>query len=208
LQVAQALTIVVPGLPMEVLVHEIEAEERLRLPGGLDLTVGQANHRDRCFYYRVDRAREPKFDAERARASGIPVQFWSRLQNGESIVFEGRSYSANEFMGAPRRGVSLGFVTDTRPVPEMPEVLRDVDLLVCEGTYGDDADQEKAVRKTHMTFREAATIAKESNARELWLTHFSPAVENPRAFLSNATQIFSRTTLGYSGLETTLAFEN
>ncbi len=82
LQVAQALTIVVPGLPMEVMVHEVEAGDRLHLPAGLDLTVGQADHRDRCFFYRVDRAREPRFDAERARASGIPVHFWSKLQRG------------------------------------------------------------------------------------------------------------------------------
>ncbi len=56
LAVAQALTIVVPGLPFEVMVHEIEAGERLRLPAGIELTVGQAEHRDRCFFYRVDRA--------------------------------------------------------------------------------------------------------------------------------------------------------
>ena len=105
-----------------------------------------------------------------------------------------------------RRGVSLGFVTDTRPVPEMPELLRGVDLLVCEGTYGDDADLEKAIPKTHMTFREAATIARDADAGALWLTHFSPAVSDPGLFLGNATSVFPNTTVGYSGLETTLAF--
>jgi ribonuclease Z len=208
LQVAQALTIVVPGLPMEVMVHEVEAGDRLRLPGGVDLTVGQAEHRDRCFFYRVDRARGPKFDADRAREAGIPVHFWSKLQQGEAIEWEGRTYQGSDFLGAPRRGVSLGFVTDTRPVPDMPETLRDVDLLVCEGTYGDDADQDKAIQKTHMTFREAATIARECDAEALWLTHFSPALEEPAAFLGNATEVFSNTTVGYTGLETTLAFED
>ncbi len=208
LQVAQALTIVVPGLPMEVMVHEVEAGDRLRLPAGIDLTVGQANHRDRCFYYRVDRARDPQFDSERARAAGIPVQLWSRLQQGESVEWEGRAHSGADFAGPPRKGVSMGFVTDTRPMPEMPEILRNVDLLVCEGTYGDDADQEKAIQKTHMTFREAASIAKESQAEALWLTHFSPAVDDPNHYLDNARGVFPQTTVGYSGLETTLAFED
>lgn len=206
LQVAQALTIVVPGLPMEVMVHEVEAGDRLRLPAGIDLTVGQADHRDRCFYYRVDRARDPRFDADRAREAGIPVQFWSSLQRGESITWDERTYKSSEFTGPPRRGVSLGFVTDTRPVAEMPETLHRVDLLVCEGTYGDDADREKAIQKTHMTFREAATIAKESNAGLLWLTHFSPALADPNVFVENATTDFPNTAIGYSGLETTLAF--
>ena len=208
LQVAQALTIVVPGLPMEVMVQEVEAGDRLRLPAGIDLTVGQANHRDRCFFYRVDRAREPRFDADRARESGIPVQLWSRLQQGESVEREGRSYQGADFAGPARKGVAMGFVTDTRPVAEMPKVLRNVDLLVCEGTYGDDADLEKAIQKTHMTFREAATIAKESHAGALWLTHFSPAVAEPNDNLPNATDVFPNSTVGYSGLETTLAFED
>jgi ribonuclease Z len=208
LAVAQALTIVVPGLPFEVMVHEIEAGERLRLPAGVELTVGAANHRDRCFFYRADRAREPRFDAEKARAAGIPVQLWSPLQRGESIDWDGDRYESSDFVGTARRGVSLGFVTDSRPVPEMTELLRDVDLLVCEGTYGDDADLEKAIPKTHMTFREAATIARGSGAKELWLTHFSPALSDPGAFLGNATEVFPCTTIGYSGLEITLAFQD
>jgi ribonuclease Z len=59
-----------------------------------------------------------------------------------------------------------------------------------------------------MTFREAATIAKESQAEALWLTHFSPAVDDPNHYLDNATGVFPQTTVGYSGLETTLAFED
>jgi len=206
LAVAQALTIVVPGLPFEVMVHEIESGERLRLPAGIELTVGQAEHRDRCFFYRVDRARDRRFEADRAQAAGIPVRYWSQLQRGDSIEWDGTRYDAAAFMGPERRGVALGFVTDTRPVPEMPELLQGVDLLVCEGTYGDDADLEKAIPKTHMTFREAATIAHEASAGALWLTHFSPAVSDPSLFLGNAASVFPNTTVGYSGLETTLAF--
>jgi ribonuclease Z len=206
LAVAQALTIVVPGLPFEVLVHEIEAGERLRLPAGIELTVGQGDHRDRSFFYRVDRARDRRFEVDRALAAGIPQRLWSQLQKGETIEWNSETLHGADFLGPERRGVSLGFVTDTRPVPEMAPLLHDVDLLVCEGTYGDDADMEKAVSHTHMTFREAATIARDAGAHELWLTHFSPAVADPGLFLGNATAVFPGTTIGYSGLETTIAF--
>lgn len=206
LQVARALTIVVPGLPFEVMAQEIEAGDRLRLPAEIELTVGQAHHRDRCFFYRVDRARAPGFDATKAAAAGVPKQLWSLLQQGESVQWQGRMLDGQDFLGPERRGVSLGFVTDTRPVPEMTDLLHAVDLLVCEGTYGDDADLEKAIAKTHMTFREAATIARDSRARELWLTHFSPALTEPVDFLPNAAEVFPATTIGYPGLETTLAF--
>lgn len=206
LQVAQALTIVVPGLPFDVLVHEVEVGERLRLPAGLQLTVGEARHRDRCFFYRVDRSREPRFDSAKAQAAGIPVDRWSELQRGESITWDGRRFDGADFVGLRRRGVSLGFVTDSRPVPEMAELLGRVDLLVCEGTYGDDADLEKARSKTHMTFGEAATIARDCGAGALWLTHFSPALLDPDEYLPNATAVFPKTTIGFSGLETALSY--
>ena len=208
LAVAQALTIVVPGLSFEVMVHEIEAGERLRLPAEIDVSVGEANHRDRCLFYRVDRARQRRFEVERARAVGISVDLWSSLQQGETVEWKGARYDGADFLGPERRGVSLGFVTDTRPVPEIPELLRDVDLLVCEGTYGDDAHLEKAIVNKHMTFREAATIARDAGAHALWLTHFSPAVDDPELFSGNATSVFPNTTIGYSGLETTLAFRD
>jgi ribonuclease Z len=81
-----------------------------------------------------------------------------------------------------------------------------VDLLVCEGTYGSDDDGAKAVRNRHMTFREAATLARDARASDLWITHFSPALEDPAAFAANATSVFPRTIIGRDGLMTGLPF--
>ncbi|HEX5500187.1 MAG TPA: hypothetical protein VFX03_13205, partial [Thermomicrobiales bacterium] len=60
---------------------------------------------------------------------------------------------------------------------------------------------------THMTFREAATLARASAARRLWLTHFSPGLSDPAAFAPEATAIFPEMTVGFSGLQTTLNFD-
>jgi ribonuclease Z len=86
--------------------------------------------------------------------------------------------------------------------------LEAVNLLVCEGTYGSDEDLPKAVRNRHMTFREAATLAKRANADLLWITHFSPALENPDAFLANATDVFPKATIGHDGLTVGLPFSD
>ena len=96
-----------------------------------------------------------------------------------------------------------------READDACELVRHGRANECHKREGaDDADQEKAIRKTHMTFREAATIANQSNAGALWLTHFSPAVADPNEFLGNATAVFPETTIGFSSLETTLAFED
>ena len=84
--------------------------------------------------------------------------------------------------------------------------MRSVDLLVCEGTYGDPADASKARDWGHMTFSEAAALARDARAKRLWLTHFSPGLTVPEDWLPEATAIFPETTVGYSGLTASLSF--
>ena len=166
LQVAEALTIVVPGLPMEVMVHEVEAGDRLRLPGE---SISPSDRRIIAIVASsiasTGLAIRSSMPIARA-AAGIPVQLWSRLQHGETVQWD-RARPTTAPISPVRRGA--GFRSDSSRIParcrKCPRLLHGVDLLVCEGTYGDDADQEKAVQKTHMTFREAATIAKESECR-------------------------------------------
>jgi len=59
-----------------------------------------------------------------------------------------------------------------------------------------------------MTFAEAAKIAKESDAKQLWLTHYSPSMPEPEEFLEEAVKVFPKTTLGYDSMSTTLRFED
>jgi ribonuclease Z len=105
-----------------------------------------------------------------------------------------------------REGLSIGLVTDTRPTSAIVRLLSGVDLLVCEGTFGDDADQPRAVERRHMTFREAAELASAAGARRLVLSHFSPSVLQPEDFAINATSVFPNTTIGKDHLSVTLLY--
>jgi ribonuclease Z len=115
--------------------------------------------------------------------------------------------TAGEVLGPPRPGLSAAYVTDTRPLPSIARLVAGVDLLVCEGTYGSDEDQEKARVNRHMTFREAARLARDAGVERLWITHFSPAVDNPTAFAMNATEQFPSAVIGHDGLTASLTFE-
>jgi len=205
-RVVAALRAIAPVLPYAVEVIELADGEALALPGGLEGRVAAGQHALPCIAYRVDLARARRFMPERAEALRVPRRLWRPLQHGQAVAWEGGAAAADDVLGPPRRGVSLAYVTDTRPVPALVPLISGVDLLVCEGTYGDSADAEKAIERSHMTFAEAATLAAAAGVGSLWLTHFSPAVEDPDAFLPNATAIFARTTIGRSGLATTLAF--
>lgn len=79
---------------------------------------------------------------------------------------------------------------------------------MCEGTYGKDEDKEKAVKNKHMTFREAAVLAGKSKVKELLLTHFSTAMENPEEYIGNALEEFENIITGKDGLKKDLKFSN
>jgi ribonuclease Z len=102
----------------------------------------------------------------------------------------------------------LGFVTDTRPRRSFNSFFEDVDLLICEGTYGDPQDHPKAVENKHMTFGEAAEIGVRTKAKKLWLTHFSPAMPNPDYFRKHAEEVYPGVVLGREHLTTTLSFRS
>lgn len=207
-RVVAGLRVIAPLLPYEVVVHDLTGGDCFELSGGLQVSVLIAEHRVPCLVYRLDLPRARRFDPDRARALAIPLELWRALQRGESVTWPAGSATPNDVLGPDRPGICFGFCTDTRPLPTMPSFFAGVDLLVCEGTYGDSADHPKAIQNKHMTFAEAATLARDSHAHALWLTHFSPAMEDPAQYLQEATAIFPETTLGYSGLTGTLKFED
>lgn len=205
-QVVQALTVVVPRLPYTVHIVELEGGETHVLPDGLELSALKVDHRMPCLAYRFRRTRAPKFDAERARALEIPITLWSKLQSGDTVSFDDRTITPDQVLGPPRRGLTVGFVTDTRVTPDIPNFVRDADLLICEGTYGDPELRDRAEKRGHMVFDQAATIARQANARQLVLTHFSPAMLDPENYLQFAQAIFPNSSIGQAHQTITLAF--
>ncbi|MCC6791732.1 MAG: ribonuclease Z [Thermomicrobiales bacterium] len=206
--VVSGLRVIAPLLPYAVVVRELGGGDSVELPEGLVGRVIEGQHRLPTLIYRIDLARSARFDRERAEALGVPIRQWSDLKRGEPVTFDGGTVRPEQVLGPPRRGLSMGFMTDTRPVDGAAAFLSEVDLLVSEGTYGDSTMIDKAIAHKHMTFAEAATIAHDARVRQLWLTHFSPSMERPEEFAGNATAIFAHTTIGYSGLATTLSFED
>lgn len=206
--IVAGLRVIAPVLPFELRVVELADGETFPLPAGITGRALLGKHGLPSLAYRLDLARAPRFDAERTRELGIPQHLWRPLQHGQPVRWEEGEVQPADVLGPPRRGLSLAYVTDTRPLPAHVPFLADVDLLVCEGTYGDPEDGPKAAEWTHMTFAEAATLAADARAHQLWLTHFSPGLQDPNAWLGEATSRFPETTIGYSGLSTRLSFSD
>ena len=74
--------------------------------------------------------------------------------------------------------------------------------------YGEDEKIDKAVEHKHILFSEAAKAAADGKVKELWLTHFSPALTEPENFSSFVKKIFPHTVIGYDRMNKSILFEN
>lgn len=207
-EIVRGLRVIAPVLPYELRVRELAGDERFPLPGGLQGRCAPGRHGLPVLAYRVDLPRRPEFLAERARELGVPMPLWRRLQDGEQVEWAGGGATPEQVLGPPRAGLAVAYVTDTRPTDDIVRLVEGVDLLVCEGTYGSDDDLDKARQWGHMTFREAATLARDGDARRLWITHFSPALGAPEDYGAEARQFFPATIVGSDGLNMSLTFQD
>jgi len=207
-QVVESLRIIAPELPFELEFMELSGvnQESLRL-GAFEITAFKARHRIPCFGYTVDISRKGRFQVEQARALGLPVQLWNPLQKGNTVEFEGEIYYPEMVMGLPRKGLRVSYCTDSRPTDNIVEGARGADLFICEGMYGQRGSEQRAAEHKHMNFAEAASLARAAAVKELWLTHFSPAMNHPEEFAEVAREIFPNTVVGKDGLSKTLKFE-
>ena len=98
------------------------------------------------------------------------------------------------------------YCTDTRPVQAIVDNAKNSDLFICEGMYGEKDKESKAKEYKHMTFYEAAQLAKEAEVKEMWLTHFSPSLVHPEEYMDEVRAIFPHAIAGKDRMTTELDF--
>lgn len=206
-KVVESLRIVAPELPFEIQyieltenIQEIQFEE-------YRIKAFRVNHNVICYGYSIEVDRKGKFNLEKALELDIPKQMWGRLQNGETVMHDGREYTPQMVMGEARKGLKVTYSTDTRPTQSIVDAAEGADILICEGMYGEPEKQEKAKEYKHMTFYEAAHIARKAKPKEMWLTHYSPSLIRPDLFMEQVTKIFANAKAGKDGMSVDLMFE-
>lgn len=202
--IIKGLRVIVPYLPYEI--NIVESPEYSLEKDDIKISTIKLDHSSPCIGYSFYIKRKPKFDVEMADSNKVPKILWSRLQKGENINYQDKEYKPEMVLGRERRGIKFSFITDTRPSDNIVKFISHSDLFICEGTYGDDSDVEKAKKNKHMTFSEAAMLAKKGKVQELLLTHFSPAMAEPELYKDNAIKVFKNTIIGRDRFVKTLLF--
>ena len=206
-RVVSALRVIAPELPFEIEFRELTQPEETIEIKGYHITAFRVNHNVTCYGYSLEIKRTGKFDAARAKEQNIPLKCWNPLQKGETVTVDGITYTPDMVLGPARKGIKLTYTTDTRPVKAISEHAAGSDLFICEGMYGEQDKEAKAKAYKHMTFREAASLAKEAGVGEMWLTHYSPSLVRPEEALEEAANIFLNTIAAKDRQSVELQFE-
>lgn len=205
-RVVGALRVVAPELPFEIQYMELAEAEQYFEFDGFRIEAFRVNHNVVCYGYNIVVDRKGKFQLEKAMALGLDRRYWGRLQKGETITLEGKTYTPDMVMGIPRKGLKVTYCTDTRPTEGIIKNAKDADLFICEGMYGEPDKKEKAKEYKHMTFYEAAAMAKEANVAKMWLTHYSPSLARPEEYKKDVQAIFPQTYIARDGWSEELLF--
>ena len=206
-RVVNALRTIAPELPFPIEYHEITEKEQDFEMNGYCIHAFRVNHDVTCYGYTLEIKRQGRFDVERARRQEIPQKFWSRLQKGEIIEDGDRVLTPEMVLGPQRKGIKLTYCTDTRPVPIIAECAKHADLFICEGMYAEKEKEAKARQYKHMTFYEAAKLARDAQVGEMWLTHYSPSLTRPEEYMDDVRKIFPAAKAGKDRKSVELDFE-
>lgn len=157
----------------------------------------------------IEDERLGRFEPQVARDLGIPEgPLWGRIHRGEAVTLaDGRVIEPSALVGPARPGRRVVITGDTRPCEATIQAARNADLLIHEATFSDE-EADRARETGHSTAREAATVARESGARRLLLTHISARYSHDAQVLEReARSVFPRSKVARDGLELDVPYQ-
>ncbi|MDR0946708.1 MAG: ribonuclease Z [Ruminococcus sp.] len=205
-RIVESLTVICRDLPFKLEINELDTKDPAEFKwNNFTINALPLRHKIACFGYFAEFKRKPIFNPKKAEALGVPLKFYRVLHSGESVTLEnGETITTQMVTDGKRDSVKISYVTDTLPFSAIADFAYGSDLFICEGMYADDEMKSKMQDKHHMLFSDAAKLAKEAEVKELWLTHFSPALVNPKENILEIKKIFENTVIPYDGYSKTL----
>lgn len=195
-----------------IIVKEITAPCVVHEGDGFYVRAFPLQHTKTCVGYTLEELDRPgEFNVEKAVSLGVkPGPLFGKLQRGEEITLEnGKTVKPSDVMGEKRSGRKFSFVTDTLYLSSIAQEVKGSDLLICEGMFSDDcADQAK--EKKHMTSRQAATIARDSNSKRMAMIHYSPRYTDKElpVLLEQAREVYPNAELTRDRMRFEIPFED
>jgi ribonuclease Z len=134
----------------------------------------------------------------------IPVFELNRIKNGEDYVTPDGVVVPNSRLTTPSAPArSYAYCSDTICLRNILPQIKGVDLLFHEGTFA-QCDAARAKETFHTTAQQAAEIARDAEAKQLVIGHFSARYEDESVLLKEAQAVFPNTLLAKENLRITI----
>ena len=192
------------GMDYEVVFHQTDTREHsiIYSDRSVDVYSLPLEHRVPCsgFLFREVQSL-PHIRREMIDAYDIPLSQINNIKAGASWTTEDGRTLSHEMLtrpAAPAR--SYAYCSDTLYLPRLVPMIKGVNLLYHEATYGSDREDRARVTM-HSTAAQAAAIARDADAGKLVIGHFSARIKDGGALLDEAKEVFENTVLADEGLE-------
>jgi ribonuclease Z len=148
-----------------------------------------------CGYLIREKPLMPHIRPEMLEAYSIPRSQINNIKMGADWTTEDGDVIPNARLIVPAESPrSYAYCSDTRYIPSLHELLKGVNTLYHESTYGEDK-LKSAEKYCHSTARQAAMVAKEAGVGQLLLGHYSSRYDDENVLLQEAKAVFENVRL-------------
>lgn len=153
-----------------------------------------------CGFLFVEKPREAHLIREMIDFYNIPIKLLKDIKAGSDFTTEEGEVISNSRLTRPAAlPKSYAYCSDTAYNPSMVPLIKNVDLLYHEATFGED-EKTRAKQTFHSTASQAAEIASQANAKRLIIGHYSARYDDANILKKEADQVFPNTILGMEGM--------
>jgi ribonuclease Z len=186
--------------PLEYVFTDVKGEKKVYEDNNLEIFSFPLNHRIKCTGFTFkEKLGMRKIIKEQLQKQKISVAEIHNLRLGLDVQdMDGRLIKNEDITLAPPAPRSFAYCSDTIHDENIIPYVKQVNLLYHEATFL-ESEADRAKKTFHTTARQAASIAKMAEAKQLLIGHFSARYGDITPFLQEATGIFENTLLAEEG---------
>ena len=185
-------------LGYEVVFHPIDTRQQAVIYEDRSLTVSTIPLEHRvpcCGFLFTEKPTLPHIRKEMIDFYHIPTSQIANIKAGADWLTEDGTTIANERLVYPAEPPrSYAYCSDTRYISSLHQHIMGVSTLYHESTYASD-NLQLASKYFHSTAQQAAQVARNAQAGQLILGHYSSRYEDEDILLNEARSIFQNTCL-------------
>ena len=194
-------------LPYEVIWHEIRTTEHRLLMENNTLEVWSIPLRHRVptagFHFKE---KQPGLNVDKFKIVkyGLSIAQIAAAKRGEDVTLDSGEVIPNtEITYIPYPARSYAYLSDTNYSAKAAELVKGVDILYHEATYG-IKEEMWAKGRGHASTIDAAKVALKAEARQLIIGHFSSRYKDHKALAEECRTIFPNTDVAQEGATFTI----